>query len=176
MKSSVRQSLPLRKTLQAMALSVVVVSCNGNGTTPTNGGGLPNNCFDDGCTTRDLPFTDSADAPTLTDVALECQSSDLVALATATDPQGTDNLLNVLQTIGVYPNEDCTGTLLTIQDDLVGSGVEETFGTVVDAADHPDLFDQICGCNRWPVEVLFSDADGNTTRGRVAARVFRTSR
>ena len=62
-------------------------------------------------------------------------------LATVTDAQGTANLLGINQTIGVFPDRDCVDAAITVEDDLAGSGLEESFG------------------------------DGNVTAGRVVARV-----
>ena len=77
-----------------------------------------------------------------------------------------------MQTIGVYPDKTCQGSLLTVQDDFVGVDVEESFGDVFLQADNPALYDRICGCTAWPVQVQLQDADGNTTSGRVVANVI----
>ena len=105
------------------------------------------------------------------DVGLEVQSSGIVVVATATDAQGSANLDSVLQTVGVYPNASCEGTPIPIQDDLVGSGVEETFGTVVEASVNPALYNAIAAATQWPVSVDFQDIDGNHTTGLVLAEV-----
>ena len=127
---------------------------------------------DDACDTIALPLSGDADGPVITDVALEVQpGSGIVAIATATDPGGDDNLRDVLQSIGVFPDVRCEGQPIVIQDDLAGSGVEETFGTVVDGAANPSLCAAIAAATTWPVAVEFRDVDGNRTTGRVRARV-----
>ena len=153
-----------------IAFAFGLASCEDEGGTNN---GTAANCYAGGCQTRDLPLTDSADAPTLLEVKLECQPSSVVVLATATDPQGSANLQDVQQTIGVYPDENCVGTPLTVQDDFVGADIEESFGDVLTRAGNPALYDHICGCNRWPVQVQLVDADGHTTNGRVVAVVTR---
>lgn len=141
-----------------------VVACGDDGVDPV----------DDPCMALPLPLSGVSDAPTVTDVALEIQPGEgAIVVATATDPQGTENLTNVVQTVGVFPDADCNGTPIEIQDDLVGSGVEETFGTAVSAVDHAALFQAIAAASSWPVEVEFSDVDGNVTAGRIMARVVR---
>lgn len=126
----------------------------------------------DRCDVVALPLTGSADAPTVVAVSLEVQPSGIVVLATATDPQGTDNLLNVTQSIAVFPDTQCTGTALVVQDDLAGSGVEESFGTVVDPGTNQALYSAIAAASAWPVELDFRDQDGNRTTGRVMATVI----
>ncbi|HEX6134421.1 MAG TPA: hypothetical protein VFZ24_10670 [Longimicrobiales bacterium] len=127
----------------------------------------------DRCEAVALPLSGSADAPVVTDVGLEVQTGIIVALATATDPQGSANLSNVIQRLGVFPDPpSCRESPLILQDDLAGSGVEESFGTVVDAAANPALFNAIAAAQEWPVDVDFADADGNRTTGRVRARVI----
>jgi hypothetical protein len=123
------------------------------------------------CQVTELPVTGSPNAPTVTDVALEAQPTDgIVVLATATDPQGDANLQNVIQTIRLFPDAQCRGTPIVVQDDLVGSGIEESFGIAVPR--NQPLFDAIEAAEDWPVEVEFEDSDGNTTSARVAARVI----
>ena len=39
--------------------------------------------------------------------------------------------------------------------------------------DDPGLYNRIGAATKWPVEVDFSDADGNKTSGRVLARIIR---
>jgi hypothetical protein len=123
------------------------------------------------CGTVALPLSASAAAPVVVDVGLEVQSTGIVAVATATDPQGDANLTNVQQTIGVFPDANCAGAAITIQDDLVASGVEETFGTVVDASARVALYNAIAASTHWPVSLDFQDLDGNHTIGRVLAEV-----
>lgn len=128
----------------------------------------------DRCQTVALPLTGVAAGPTVVDVGLEIQPGvGVVIVATATDPQGDENLRDVLQSVGVFPDENCEGSPLTLRDDLVGSGIEETFGTAVDATDRPALFAAISAALDWPVEVDFVDLDGNRTTGRTRARIIR---
>jgi hypothetical protein len=141
---------------------LLVVGCNGDP-----------EAIDDRCMASMLPLTGLAAGPTVTDVGLEVQLSGIVVVATASDPQGSANLDDVVQSIGVFPDAECTGEAIVIQDDLVGSGVEETFGTVVDAAADPQLYGDISNAQRWPVEVDFRDQDANRTSGRIMARIIR---
>ncbi|HEX6307703.1 MAG TPA: hypothetical protein VFZ69_05905 [Longimicrobiales bacterium] len=128
---------------------------------------------DDFCETQALPLAGVAAGPVVTDVALEVQSHGIVVLATATDPQGSTNLNYVVQQIGVFPDAPfCNEPPLVVQDDLAGSGIEESFGTVVVATADPALFSAIATAQSWPVEVDFSDLDGNRTTGRVRARII----
>jgi len=154
------------------ALALSLISCDDDGISG-DGNGSGASCYDGACATRDIPFSDAIDAPTLTDVTLECQSLSIVVLATATDPQGSSNLQDVIQTIGVFPNVECQGAQIIVQDDFAGSGVEESFGDAFLAAANQALYDQICACDSWPVQVQLEDADGNVTSGRVVARVTR---
>jgi hypothetical protein len=140
-------------------------------TVTDQGTGNPIDCYEGGCVTDDLPFSQSADAPTLTEIKLECQSGSIVVLATVTDPQGTPNLLGITQTIGVFPDKDCGDAAIEVEDDLAGSGLEESFGDVVLVTENQALYDQICACESWPVEVTFEDGNGNVTAGRVVATV-----
>jgi hypothetical protein len=104
-------------------------------------------------------------------VVLECQSSSIVLLAIATDPQGSANLIGVTQKAGIYPDRECSEAATILEDDLAGSGLEESFGDIVVAATNQALYDQICDCDEWPATVEFKDADDNTTSGVVLARV-----
>lgn len=126
---------------------------------------------EDNCNTVALPLSGSAAGPTVTNVTLEVQPGGIVVLATATDPGGTANLLDVTQSIGVFPDLQCDGAAIVLTDDLAGSGVEESFGTAVDIAVNPTLYNAIAGSARWPVVVDVRDADGNRTTGRVMATV-----
>jgi hypothetical protein len=127
----------------------------------------------DGCTTSALPLAGEAGAPIVVEVGLEVQTEGIVVVATATDPQGTEDLADVEQSIGVFPDARCTGTPIVLTDDLAGSGVEESFGMAVDAASNPALYAAISAAQTWPVEVDFRDRSGNRTQGRVLAQVIR---
>ena len=155
----------------ALILALSILPACDEDTATNQGNGQPDPCYDGGCTTSELPFGQSADAPTLTDISLECQSNSIVVLATVTDAQGTPNLLGINQTIGVFPDRDCQTTPIEVEDDLAGSGLEESFGDAVTTSENQPLYDLICGCETWPVEVDFRDGDGNTTTGRVVATV-----
>jgi len=141
-------------------IALITAACGNGATAP---GAL--------CGTVALPLSGAVAGPVVVDVGLEVQSTGIVAVATATDPQGSANLASVSQIIGVFPDASCAGTPITIQDDLVGSGVEETFGTVVDASANPALYNAIAAASQWPVTVDFQDRDGNHTVGRVLAEV-----
>lgn len=126
------------------------------------------------CGTEDLPLSGVPDGPTVTDVGLELQPGEgVVIVATATDPQGSENLQGVSQSVAVFLDRKCETGWITLSDDLVGSGVEETFGTVVSATEEPELYAAIAAESDWPVRVDFTDVDGNRTRGRVLARIIR---
>jgi len=122
------------------------------------------------CETVDLPLSGDPAGPTVTDVALEPQLDGLTVLATATDPEGTDNMLHVVQTIGVFSDAVCRDTTIVVQDDLACSACEESFGPVVSAS-HP-LYQEVAAAQTWPVTLDFSDIDGHRTQGRVLARVI----
>lgn len=126
----------------------------------------------DNCDTAALPLSGSEDGPVVAVVSLEVQSGGIVVLATVTDPQGTDNLRDVEQSISVFPNALCTGSPIVVRDDLAGSGVEESFGTAIAAGDDPALYSSIAAAATWPVAVDFRDQDGNRTLGRVMAAVI----
>ena len=143
-------------------LSLLIVSCSDDA--GTNGA--------DSCQVVDLPLTGNPDAPVVTDVALEAQAGDgIVVLATATDPQGSDDLRDVLQTVRVFQDVRCELSPIVLQDDLAGSGVEESFGIAVPATNQ-SLFATIAEAESWPVAVEFRDIDDNSTSGRVLARVL----
>ncbi len=126
---------------------------------------------DDSCQAEGLPLMGNPDAPVVTDVALEPQAGEgIVVLATVTDPQGSDNMENVFQTIRVFQDARCQGSPIVIQDELSCSGCEQSFGTAVPATNHA-LFSAIAAAESWPVAVDFRDIDDNSTSGRVLARV-----
>lgn len=128
----------------------------------------------DPCGLQDLPLQGQVSGPTVTDVALEDQGGQrIVVLVTATDPQGDADLVGVVQTLRVFRSNACEGAPIVLQDDLAGSGVEESFGTAVDTTTDAPLYRDISASDWWPVELSFKDAGGNTVEGRVAARVFR---
>ena len=147
-----------------LVLSVALASC-GDSTTPGD---------ENLCMAVPLPLSGEPDGPTISDVGLELQPGEgVIVVATASDPQGTENLRDVQQAIGVFPDAECRGTPFTLQDDLAGSGVEETFGTAVAIADHPALYAAIEAASSWPVALSFADADGHRTGGHVMARIIR---
>ena len=127
------------------------------------------------CETQPLPLSQSADGPVVVDVGLEVEEVGIILVATATDPQGGDNLRDVVQRIDVFQNVTCDGPVIPIDDDLVDSGVEETFGAVISAQGARPLYNDVAGRTEWPVRVEFRDIDGNVTAGRVLARVTITS-
>ena len=151
------------------SIALLILACIGFAACGTDGVTID----EDPCMTLTLPLSGGPAAPVITDVGLEIQTSDIVIVATATDPQGSENLRDVLQSVGVYPDSECEGAPITLRDDLVASGVEETFGTVVDTSDNPALFAAIAAASFWPVEVDFMDLDGNRTAGRLRARIIR---
>jgi hypothetical protein len=150
----------MRLMVATLVLLLSGVSCSDNPAPTAN----------DICGTVDLPLTGDPAGPTITDVALEIQQSGVAVLATATDPQGTDNLLDVVQTIGVFTDAVCLNSTIMVQDDLACSACEESFGTLVSDT-HP-LYQEISAAQTWPVTLDFFDFDGHRTQGRVLARVI----
>jgi hypothetical protein len=126
----------------------------------------------DECRVVDLPLSGDADGPLVTDVAIELQEEGdgVVVLATATDPQGSRDLRDVPQIIRVFQDPRCERSPIVMQDDLAGSGMEESFGSA--APWGSELYNAIAAMESWPVEVDFRDNDGNATQGRVLARVI----
>lgn len=150
----------MRRIVATLAVLFSGVSCSGDPPTAA-----------DICQTVALPVSGDPAGPTVTDVGLEVQPDGVVLLATATDPEGTDNMLGVLQSIGVFPDGVCQGTTIMLQDDLACSGCEESFGTAVPATNQ-SLYNEIAAAQTWPVTLDFSDLDGHRTQGRVLARVI----
>jgi hypothetical protein len=150
----------MRLSMGTLVLLLAAVSCSDNPAPTAN----------DICQTVDLPLSGDPAGPTVTDVALEIQDSGVVVLATAIDPGGTDNLLDVVQTIGVFADAVCLDSTIVVHDDLACSACEESFGTLVSST-HP-LYQQIAAAQTWPVTLDFFDLDGHRTQGRVLARVI----
>jgi hypothetical protein len=154
----------MRRLSTLVFLSISAMAC---GDEPTAG-------EEDLCHAVALPLAGSAAGPTVTDVALEAQAGEgIVVLATATDPQGGENMRDVLQTVEVFPDVRCEGATIPVRDDLADSGVEESFGIAVSATADPALFAAIAASATWPVAVDFADLDGNRISGRVLARIVR---
>jgi hypothetical protein len=125
----------------------------------------------DECQLLELPISGDADGPLVTDVAIELQEGDgVIVLATATDPQGSRDLRDVPQIIRVFQDPGCEQSPIVMQDDLAGSGQEESFGSA--APWGSELYNAIAATEGWPVEVDFRDTEGNATSGRVLARVI----
>jgi hypothetical protein len=140
-----------------------ILSCSDN--TDQDGSGA--------CQVVDLPLSGDPDAPLVTDVTLEAQTGEgIVVLATAADPQGSEDLQDVVQIIRVFQDARCEGSPIVVQDDVASSGVEESFGIAVPATNQA-LYAAIAAAESWPVAVDFRDVDGNSTSGRVLAQVAR---
>ena len=123
------------------------------------------------CRSVELPLSGSSNAPLITEGALELrQRGGVFVLATVTDPQGSDNLSDVPQIIKVFQDSECRQSPIVVQNDVSGSGMEESFGNAVSRSS--PLFDAIAGAELWPVELDFRDIDGNRTSGRVLASVM----
>jgi hypothetical protein len=149
-----------RSSFSVLLLSLI--SCGGDNAGPTG---------DDSCRVADLPLSGEQNAPVITDVALEAQTGDgIVVLVTAADPQGSENLRDVLQIVRVFQDDRCDGSPIVVQDDLAYSGVQESFGVAVPS--NQALFNTIAAADSWPVALDFSDANGNATSGRVMARII----
>lgn len=146
----------------SVALVMALVACGDSGGEPDS---------QDSCGAVDFPLTGEAEAPVVTDVALEVQPGEgIIVLATASDPQGSENIQQVPQIIRVFQDAQCDASPIVLQDDLAYSGVQESFGTAV-PSDMP-LFTTISQADSWPVAVDFRDIDENTTSGRLLARVL----
>jgi hypothetical protein len=149
------------RSLPLLVCLAVAAACGDNG--PSTGA--------DECEIVDLPLSGNSDGPLVTDVAIELQEGDgVVVLATATDPQGTSDLRDVIQIIRVFQDSRCDRSPIVLQDDLAGSGQEESFGSA--APRESQLYDAIAATESWPVELDFRDVDDNMTQGRVLARVI----
>jgi hypothetical protein len=127
---------------------------------------------EDMCNAMSFPIMGTVEGPVVTNVTIELVGSSAVVRATATDPQDSPNLAGVSQTIGVFQDRLCTTEPITIADE-VESGVQQTFGIVATTSDNPPLYTAIAGSLSWPVEVDFTDADGNRTTGRARATIPR---
>jgi hypothetical protein len=125
------------------------------------------------CNATTLPLSGSPDGPTVTDVRLQFEGSIIYAHVIATDPQGTDDLLNVIQRITVFQDRQCAGSFVTLRKSLMGSGVDESFGAVLTFGEDQSLYNEMVFAVTWPVGVVVADASGNATMGRVLARVVR---
>jgi hypothetical protein len=123
------------------------------------------------CHAEELPLSGEQNAPVITDVALETDTEGIVVLVTAADPQGSESLRDVLQIVRLFQDELCDGSPIVLQDDLPYSGVQESFGVAVPSSNQA-LFNTIAAADTWPVAVEFSDVNGNTTSGRVMARII----
>jgi hypothetical protein len=143
-------------------LGLFLLSCSGDNAGPAG---------NDSCNAEDLPLSGEQNAPVITDVALEAQTGDgIVVLVTAADPQGSEDLRDVLQIVRVFQDAQCDGSPIVVQDDLAYSGVQESFGIAVPS--NQPLFNTIAAADSWPVAVDFTDANGNATSGRVMARII----
>ena len=154
------------RCLGALLLFSLVSCGDENGPAGLNGNG------DGACELEELPVQGSTNAPLVTDVALEVQGRDGIVLhATISDPQGGDDLEDIPQIVRVFQDPFCETSPIVLQEDIAGSGVEETFGMAV--ARGTTLYDAIAAAESWPVELDFRDADDNRTQAQVLARVFR---
>jgi hypothetical protein len=144
-------------------LCLLLLSCDGDNSGPAG---------DDSCHALELPLSGEQNAPVITDVALEVETGrGIVVLVTAADPQGSEDLRDVLQIVRVFQDNRCDGSPIVVQDDLANSGIQESFGVAVPASNQP-LFNTIAAAESWPVALEFSDANGNTTSGQVMARII----
>jgi hypothetical protein len=123
------------------------------------------------CGLRELPLRAGADAPVVERATLECQGSNVVALAVVSDPQGSADLSNVPQRLTVFLDRKCSAAAAPLVDDVVGSGVEESFGPALTGAEHAAAIAQLCASADWPVRLEVRDASGNAVTGTVRAAV-----
>lgn len=154
--------MTIRQLLRALLL--FLAACGGDELSSPDGVGE--------CRIVELPLSGSSKAPLVTEVALELrQRGGVFVLATVTDPQGSDNLSDVPQIIKVFQDPACQQSPIVVQNDVDGSGMEESFGNAAPRASA--LYDAMAGAESWPVELDFRDLDGNRTSGRVLAQVIR---
>lgn len=153
------------RRLWAMALLPVLVSaCQHDSAGPR----------EDTCNTTTLPLSGEPEAPTVTAVRIVFQGPYVVVFAAATDPAGTEDLVNVPQQISIFhDNDTCLGSSIILSSTLAESGVEQSFGVALAFNDDPSLYNAMVYAVTWPVGLVFSDAAGHRTVGRVRAPVLR---
>jgi len=118
-----------------------------------------------------LPLGAGGDAPTVVDVRLDCDSSDLVLNLTVEDPQGIADIYPVDQIARVYTSSDCSGSPIELIEDIAVLGDEESFDVAISQVDDPALYATVSASPTWPVYVDIRDTTGNRSTGVVAARV-----
>ena len=149
----------MRRYLITLFLLMPLLSCD-----PSSTGS------DDMCNALGFPITGAPNGPVVTNVSIELVGSQAVVRATATDDSET--LAGVVQSVGVFQDRLCTTELIVLTAE-VESGTQKTFGTVATTQDNPPLYTAIASSLSWPVQVEFSDTDGNTTMGRARATIPR---
>lgn len=144
------------KTLFWLALSMMTVACDGSG---------PD--------LAELPLSGDAAGPVVASITLQCVGSELSGLrATATDPQGTEDLDDTSPLVRVFLDADASGDPVEVQLRF-GDGYffASDFGlTSASDALMPSAA-AICAGGSWPVQVLFPDETGHVTQGEVMATV-----
>jgi hypothetical protein len=124
------------------------------------------------CQAASLPLEGSAEAPSLSELFLDCTADAVEALALVTDSSGSADLDDVTQRLRVHRSEACDAGVLEIADDVAASGKVEAFGIVFEKSELPTLYAMICSSERWPVDVELRDNSGNVASGRVGAAVM----
>lgn len=125
-----------------------------------------------GCEAVTLPLAGSGEAPSLTALRLDCTRLAVELLAIVSDSSDED-LDDVEQIFRVHRSAECDGGVLEITDDVIGSGEVEAFGIVFEKSELPELYAEICGAERWPVDAELRDVSGNVTARTVWATVTR---
>lgn len=107
----------------------------------------------------------------LTDVVLEVQLKGIVMKVLVDDPNGSGDFAGVMQEMEVFQDPACRTQALLARNQIAAVGTPVTFGTVVRAEYHPDLYNEIASAIAWPVGITFVDSAGQGVAARVRARV-----
>jgi hypothetical protein len=154
------------KPIAPILIAILLVSCGGesemNGVTPAAAS----------CQAASLPLAGSAEAPSLSELFLDCTAEAVEAVAVVTDSSGSGDLGNVPQILRVHRSKACDAGVLEIADDVAASDEVEAFGIVFEKGELPTLYAMICSSERWAVDVELRDNSGNVASGRVWATVI----
>lgn len=123
------------------------------------------------CGAMALPFTGGPNAVSILSAKLECNSTSVSPLVTVRHATPSE-LDGVQQTVGVFPDRDCSGAPVEATDNVI-SDLEESFAEVIQRSINPTLYDEICGSSEWPLSVRFGTQTAfPTTVGIVPATVI----
>jgi len=121
-----------------------------------------------------IPFFVEATSLTLSDVVLECRDTGIEPNMTVDGDSSAVDITNIDQTISFWGASGPAGAEYTSTDDLVGLGVEETFGEwgpAGDPGDRPADNDAICSSAMWPITVSLDNGVGERTDVVVLATI-----